>query len=133
MVMVKERTTASLNSIKRSIDRSGTFLTEIHGGQLHLIKDFAGQQKRIVLEKTNSNQFSLKIDCPDISHISHYDYSLSGRRLTRNKILIKSIIKFFKKMELWHLIDKTFLFVNKNNKKSDKKKLTEELKYLTDY
>ena len=63
-----------------------------------------------------------------VSTVSHFKAVQTDKRLSLNKTYLKSIIRSLKALGLWEaVVNKDFLEINKNNKKSDKGTVRKEL------
>lgn len=130
--MVKTSTSISIASVKRSMERTGKFLVKQSGKSLTLTRMYGGKAMSCRLTKLeNQKLLDLDLNYHFKSSNSHFDYRKGETRLCRNKSVISSFLNDLKKAEVWHLVDKSFLQLNENNKKTRKnKKVQRELDNL---
>lgn len=104
--------------------------------QIQLSKVFGGKSASavtVLLVKTPSGMYVLEpLTYTFKSRVSHFDYFTEEERRIRNKNVFKSLIKTLKRIKLWDGIENkdTFIRINDQNKKANKRKLQREFEDL---
>ena len=128
--------TAEVNSLeftkvdrKRAImnlSHSGYFIVQAMGkGKYSLTRSMAGKPMVIILEETGAiGGFWIKPPSYLFkSKTSFFEYCEDEGRWSRNKEVIKQVVKYLKKSACWEIIEnKNFFKVNENTKKNTIKK-----------
>jgi len=127
----KTKNKMSLETFKRAIDSSPKqiFSTDITSNKLYLYKMHQGKQIVVIIKRseTKKGMFDIDLETPIISKRSHFTCKKSETVFPKGKVIHKTIERAFKRMELWHLINKNFLIVNPNyNYKNNKKGKSED-------
>ncbi len=125
--------TISPREFQKRITASNYFTADLVGSALILYKTYGGRQIRITLKKNDKGLFSMQSSYDYINRISHFTYSQSESRFNRNKVIIKSIVKYLKRSGVWQFVDKSFLVLNENNSRLTSKRkrdLMEELRAM---
>lgn len=106
-----------------------------HSGQsILLTKIFGVKSARVIQLSLTFVNDKLDIEHPGYSFVNtcaHFKAKNPERRLSLNKAILKSIIHSLKRAGAWKYIqNKDFLLVNDQNKKSNKRKVKDELSNL---
>jgi len=116
------------------LQQDGRWLVSQSIDQIQVTKKFGSHVASIILEKTKSGSYRVLPAKYEFRAVqSHFDYLIPEERWSRNKHVFICLIKTLKKIKMWDFIEnkETFIKVNTNNKKSNKNKLYDDLKGLT--
>jgi len=104
------------------------------GNRITLVREFGIQVRKTVSFSLVSKKEGFYLEHPSyvfVSTISHFKSVQEDVRFSLNKTYLSSTIKMLKRSDVWpHIVNKNFIEVNDNNKKSHKGRVGNELKNL---
>lgn len=125
------KTKNSIASLRRAIEGTGKFQVQQSGDKLKVSKLYGGKEITCTLtKKENSNKFTLDLSYLYTNSISFFDWKTPESRFCRNKLAMASFFNDLKKAEVWHLVDKSNVIINENNRKAGNKKTKSMLEEL---
>jgi hypothetical protein len=102
---------------------SRKFTVARQGRDITLVKLVGKRPVTIMLKRLDGASFWIENPERDDRCVNSFlDYTTTPKRVTRNKDLIRFVVKYLKETSLWNFIEnKDFFTVNKFNKKAKKK------------
>ena len=118
-----------------NVKKEGKYIIQKEGGGFSLSRKYCGKDIEIKLTPLEvvKNRKIYKVIFPTYlftSRISHFAPVDEEKRLCRNKSLLLSFMKMANRTGLIKFIDRNFITVNEDNKRSNKRELWKILKNL---
>lgn len=120
------------NSFIAKLQRDNRWHVEHDAGQIRLSRTIAGKNVSIMLERQKNGTYTVNpVTNIFKSTTSHLEYFVPEERWVRNKNIFISFVRTIKRIKMYDFIDwSTFIQVNENNPKSNKKSVKIQLASL---
>ena len=114
--------------------RERGWAAKMSGNEIKLVKRFGVKVPRfitVILVREDSQYFLKHPDYEAVNTVAHWASRQPNRRFTLSQAQLKSIVSSLKHAGIWNEIkNRQFLEVNDSNKKSNKRKVRENLSAL---
>lgn len=119
-------------AIKNRMNKEHGWLVREKGGTLIFDRAYAARNIEFTLIPVKKGLYELQHPrYLYTSTVSHFKSIEDDVRLSLNKVYLRSVIRLLKRIGVWpHIINKNFIEVNDNNRKSNKGKVRRELRDL---
>lgn len=119
-------------TIKKRMHKEPQWLVREIGGNLIFDRSFTARNIEFSLTPVGKGLYEIKHPCYlYVSTVSHFISVQKDIRQSLSKVYLRSVIRMLQRTGIWpHVINKDFILVNTNNRKSNKGKVRRELKDL---